>query len=507
MKTIEKRKKMVLGIDLGTTYSVGAYIDVEGKVQVVQNNEGNHLTPSVVLLDGEDKVVVGEVAKDNSVLRPEDVIAAVKSHMGEKVVIKKEGDKEYTPEMISGFIIRKVVQDAEKALGETIKEVVITVPAYFSSAQRQATMDAAKIAGVTAIGTINEPTAAALCFAHQNHVENQNILVYDLGGGTFDVTILNIKEKNQIQVMGTAGLSEAGGRFFDISIMDYVCDYIEDKYDIDLRDDEYVDELQEIMIKAERIKIQLSNVEKASIPVKIGKIKENIEITKNDFEKMISSTYQRTERKMKEAIKIANLTIEDIDKVLLVGGSSRIPYIVNQVWKFVGKEPSREINPAEAVAMGAALYAQSIHKEEEDIKFTDVCSHSLGVVVINPETGEEENEKLLLKNSKLPAEGKKTFRTMGAKQKTIKLQLTEGEFKEITDISIIGTFEIELPPNVNKNEKVEITISLDTNQIIHIHMELKESGFVRECQLNRTINLAEEEVVNMTGIMRDIDVY
>ena len=498
---------MILGIDLGTTYSVGACINEEGNPQVVQNNEGSRLTPSVVLFDEEDKVVVGEVAKDNSVIRPEDVIAAVKSHMGEKVVIKKVGDKEYTPEMISSFIIRKVVQDAEKALGETIKEVVITVPAYFSAAQRQATMDAAKIAGVSAIGTINEPTAAALCFAHQNNLENQNILVYDLGGGTFDVTILNLKEKNQIQVLGTAGLSEAGGRFFDISIVDYVCDYMEDKYDIDLRDEEYVDDLQDIMIKAEKVKIQLSNVEKATISLRIGKIKENIEISKEEFENMISSTYQKTERKMKEAIKMAHLTTADIDKVLLVGGSSRIPYIVEQVQKFIGKEPSREINPAEAVAMGAALYAKSIKKEEEAINFTDVCSHSLGVVVINPETGEEENEKLLLKNSKLPAEGKKSFRTMGAKQKKIKLQLTEGEFKEITDVTIIGTFEIELPPDVSKNEKVEITITLDTNQMIHIHMEMAESGFVQECHLKRNINLEEEVVENMTGIMRDVDVY
>lgn len=497
---------MILGIDLGTTYSVAAYIDEEHNPQVIQNNEGSRLTPSVVLFDTDDKVVVGDVAKDNSVLRPEDVVAGVKSHMGEKITMKKTGGKEYTPEMISSFIIRKVVQDAERAVGEKITEVVITVPAYFSAAQRQATMDAAKIAGVTALETINEPTAAALCYVHQNNIENQRVLVYDLGGGTFDVTILDVKERNHMEVMGTAGLSAAGGRFFDVSIADYVCDYLEEKYDIDLRDEEYIDELQDVMIKAEKIKIQLSNVEKAAIPVKIGKVKDNIEISRSDFEKMIVPTYDKTERKMKEALKEAGLTAADIDKVLLVGGSSRIPYIVDRIRQFTGREPSREINPAEAVAIGAALHAEAIKEGTGGIKFTDVCSHSLGVVVINPETGEEENEKLLLRNTRLPAEGKKVFRTMGARQKKIKLQLTEGEFKEITDITIIGTFEIELPPNINEKEKVEITISLDTSQMIHIHMEMKESGFVQECHLKRDINLEEEEVENMTGILRDMDV-
>lgn len=497
---------MILGIDLGTTYSVAAFMDEERNPQVIQNNEGNRTTPSVVLFDTEDKIVVGDVAKDNSAIRPEDVVAGVKNHMGEKITIKKVGEKEYTPEMISSLIIRKVVQDAERAVGEPISEVVITVPAYFSVAQRQATIDAARIAGVAALGTINEPTAAALCFANQNNIENQRVLVYDLGGGTFDVTILDVKEKNNIEVMGTAGLSAAGGRFFDIAIVDYVCEYLEDTYDIDLQDEEYMDDYQEVMIKAEKVKIQLSNVEKASIPIKIGKIKDNIEITRADFEQMIKPTYEKTERKMKEALKMAKLEPSEIDKVLLVGGSSRIPYVVERVQQFVGKEPSREVNPAEAVAIGAAIHAETIKKENNSMKFTDVCSHSIGVVVINPKTGEEENEKIILRNSKLPAEAKQRFRTMGARQKKIELQLTEGEFKEITDVTIIGTLEIELPPNLKENELIELTISLDTKQLIHIHMELPESGFIQECQLKRNINLEEEEVENMTGIVRDIDI-
>lgn len=497
---------MVLGIDLGTTYSVAAFIDEENKPQVIQNNEGNHITPSVVLFDSDNKIVVGDVAKDNAAIRPEDVVAGVKNHMGEKKIIKKVGNVEYTPEAISSLIIKKLVQDSERATGQKIGEVVITVPAYFSDAQRQATMDAAAMAGVKAVETINEPTAAALCFAKQNNIENQHILVYDLGGGTFDVTILNVKTGDNMEVVSTAGLSVAGGRFFDMSIVDYVCDYLEDKYDIDLRDEDYIDDFQEVMLKAEKAKYQLSNMEKASIVIKIGKIKDNIEITRDAFNDMIAPTYEKTERKMKEALRNAHLEPGDIDKVLLVGGSSRIPYIVEKVHDFIGKEPSREINPVEAVAVGAAFYAKALQETGGTTHFTDVCSHSIGVVVFNGETGEEENERLILRNSKLPAEAKQRFRTMGANQQKIELRLTEGEYKELTDVTILGTLEITLPDNLKKNELIELTIGLDTRQLIKIHMELPETGFVQECQMKRNKNLDEEVVQNITGILRDIAV-
>ncbi len=496
---------MTLGIDLGTTYSVAAYIDAENRPQVIQNNEGSRITPSVVLFDSGNKIVVGDVAKENAAIRPEDIIAEVKNYMGKKMILREVEDKKYTPEMVSSFILRKMVQDAEASTGETFDEVVITVPAYFSVAQRQATVDAATIAGIKRVKTINEPTAAALCFINQNNIENERVLVYDLGGGTFDVTILDVTDKDNVEVVSTAGLSKAGGRLFDISIWDYVCDYMDDKYDIDLTDDEYADEKQEIFLKAEKVKIQLSKVEKASIPIKIGKIKDNIEITREDFEAMIAPTYAKTEAQIKKALLDAKLEVADVDRVLLVGGSSRIPYIVDRIHRYIGKEPSKEVNPIEAVAIGAALYGESLKQDNSEIQFTDVCSHSIGVVVTN-KLGEEENEKLILRNSKLPAQVKQRFRTMRAGQKEIKLQLTEGEFKELTDVTIIGELQIELPSNLREKELIELTIGLDTRQLIQIHMELPEIGYVQECHFQYSTNLDEEVIENCTGILRDAEV-
>lgn len=496
---------MTLGIDLGTTYSVGAYIDRDDMPQVILNSEGNTMTPSVVLLDSEDEIVVGDVAKDSIIIRPEDVISVVKNDMGKKIVVREVGNKQYTPEMISSFIIRKVVQDAEDCIGEKITDVVITVPAYFKDSQRKATEDAAIIAGVNLKGMINEPTAAALYYVNRNSIENEKIMVYDLGGGTFDVTILDVKSSREIEVMSTGGLSNAGGRFFDQAIVDYVRDYMEDNHDIDLEDDEYIDDLQELYIKAEKAKMQLSNKTSTVITLKIGKIRESITITREQFEQMVNATYEKTERKIKEAIGAAGLTIPQIDKILLVGGSSRIPYIAERLTRFMGKEPSKEMNPDEAVAIGAALYAKTNVKSEEQTQFTDVCSHSIGVVVIN-DMGMEENERIILRNSKLPIEKQERFRTIVANQKKIDLTVTEGEFRELTDVTIIGNFEIELPPGVPKDSRIVLKISLDERQLIHIHVSLPDVGVEQEYHMKRIANMDEEAVKHVTGMLRDVKV-
>lgn len=496
---------MILGIDLGTTYSVGAYIDKENNAQVILNSEGKLMTPSVVLIDSENEIIVGDVAKDNAIIRPEDVISVIKNDMGKKVIVKEIGNTKYTPEMISSFIIRKVVQDAEKVTGEKVENVVITVPAYFKDAQRKATEDAAIIAGVPFGGMINEPTAAALCYVHKCKVKNEKVLVYDLGGGTFDVTVLDVKDSNDIEVMSTGGLSNTGGRFFDQKIVDYVREYMEEKYDIDLEDDEYLDDLQELYLKAEKAKMQLSSKNSAVITMKIEKIRESIEISREMFEGMIASAYEKTERKIKDALMAAKLRPEEIDKILLVGGSSRIPYIEEKVHQFLGRQPSKVINPDEAVAIGAALYAGTNIKNENPTQFIDVCSHSIGVIVIN-DLGQEENEKIIFRNSKLPVEKQQRFRTVIPNQKKIDLSVTEGEFKEITDINIIGNYEIELPEGVQKNELVIITISLDINQLIHIHIALPRMNFEKEYQMKRFANMDDEMVKNVTGILRDVKV-
>lgn len=496
---------MVLGIDLGTTYSVGAYIKDDGNVEIINNSEGNTLTPSVVMFDTDDGVIVGEVAKANAVMRPDDVVTVIKNHMGDKKYHKTYNGKDYTPEMISSFIIRKIVQDAERASGEKVHSVVVTVPAYFTDAKRKATEDAVSLAGVSLVGMINEPTAAALCYIKKQNVKNKNLLIYDLGGGTFDVTLLHVKDCNEIKVLSTGGLSNVGGRFFDQFIVDYVCDCMKEKYNIDLEDDEYVDELQEVYLKAENIKIQLSLKSKADIFIRIGKIKEVIPFTREQFEEKIYTMYGRTESKIKEALKEAGLSTKDIDKVLLVGGSSRIPYIVERIQQFIGQEPSKEVNPDEAVAIGAAIYANVIGTNDNHTHFIDVCSHSIGVVVYN-EKGIEENNIIIPRNSTLPIQKEEMFCTIIKNQKQLSLKVTEGEYKELEDVTIIGNIDIQLPNNLPQNTLIKIRIVLDEYQLVQIYFELPDVGIEQKYCIKRMANMDEEMVENITGMLRAIEV-
>lgn len=496
---------MILGIDLGTTYSAGAYVRENGDIEIIDNTEGSSLTPSVVMFDRDDGIIVGDVAKDNAIIRPDDVVTVIKNHMGEKNYYEMHNGVKYTPEMISSFIIRKVVQDAQTATGEAVESVVITVPAYFSDAQRKATEDAAAIAGVRLAGMINEPTAAALCYVRKRNVENENLLVYDLGGGTFDVTVLHVESGDKIRVLATGGSSNLGGRFFDQAIVDHVCEYIEEKHDLDLEDEEYIDELQELYLKAENAKIQLSQKSKVTIPLKIGRIKESIGITREDFEAMIQKYYVRTESKIKATLKEAGITVEDIDKILLVGGSSRIPCIAERIQRFTGKEPSKEVNPDEAVAIGAAIYADIKKSSDKNVWFEDVCSHSIGVVVTNSK-GEKENEIIIPRNSRLPVSRKERFRTEQRNQKQLNVTVTEGEYKELTDVTIISTFEIPLPGNTEEKTLVLVNFDLNEYQLLHVSIELPDKDFKREYNIRRKANMDEETIVNVTGMLRDIEV-
>lgn len=495
---------MILGIDLGTTFSAGAYIDDKGEPQIASNNDGGKLTPSVVFFDPDsnNEIVVGKAAKDNAILYPENVIRDVKNYMGKNKIMKEYEGKKYTPEMISSFIIRKVVQDSEEYLGQKVEGVVITVPAYFTDARRKATEDAAAIAGYPLLGTINEPTAAALCYQRKHKITNENIMIYDLGGGTFDVTILHVDDDEHIDVLSTDGLSNAGGRFFDRCIIDYVEDYIERKYNVDITDDEYVEVLQDLYKDAEEAKIELSSRKTTHIIIKSGKIRERIEISREQFETMISKVYRRTELKMEEALKSAGLKKEEIDKVLLVGGSSRIPYIAEKVENFIGREPSKDINPNEAVALGAAIYSELCGNQ--NARFVDVCSHSIGVVVMKGNT--EENNIIIPKNSRVPIEIEQRFRTITDNQKKIELTITEGEYLEVTDVTTIGTFEIHLPDNAPAKSLVLVKIGLDKHQLIHIHIALPDMEFEEEYHMKRVANMDEDAIKEATGILRDYTV-
>lgn len=498
---------MILGIDLGTTYSVGAYIDDTGEPRVITNMEGSQTTPSVVFFENETSVIVGQAAKENSVLSPQNVVSAVKSHMGEKKTYKSTYGNEYTPETISSFILKKIVSDAEKQIGETegIKDVIVTIPAYFTDAQRVATEDAVKLAGLNLVATINEPTAAALYYATSTKLNHANIMVYDLGGGTFDVTIIRIDD-DDIVVKSTGGLSKVGGRFFDEKIVEYVCDYIEEKFDVDIEDEEYADAYQELYERVEKAKIQLSNREKVNIVVSAGNIRESVEFTRKQLDEIVEKLYKRTEFVVKKALKDADLQAKDLDKILLVGGSSRIPYIEGHLVELVGKEPSRELHPDLVVAQGAALYGEQLSGSSNEKVIHDVCSHSIGIITLDPVTYQKKNSIQIKRNSPLPVKARMPFRTAVSNQTHIELSITEGEFEEISDVVVISATDVALPEMLPEGTRGEVHLELDKAQLVHVYISVPAINYEQEFSFERKANLSDDDIEALKGIIADYEV-
>ena len=499
---------MIIGIDLGTTFSSMAYVDHGGVPNIIPNQEGSRSTPSAIMIEA-DEVVVGEIAKESAIIDDSNVVQHIKNEMGNHhyTYRNKEGGS-YSPEELSAFILKKLKQDSEDFLGDDIKEAVITVPAYFTDAQRKATQDAGHIAGLKVRKIINEPTAAAIFFAKSNKIQSGNILVYDLGGGTFDVSIISYTP-DEISVKATDGIRMLGGHFFDRELVELVADYLDEKHDIDIFDDEYIDELQGINQKLEECKIHLSTRNKTVISIKIGKIREKIKITRDDFEKRIAKYYMRTEYVVKDALKSVDMTWDDIDKVLMIGGSTRIPYIRESLEKLCGKPLSFEANPDEAVALGAAIQASllEVGKTEEVTKVTDVCSHSMGIVILDARTGKHVNEIMIKRNSILPTEYERVFYTYDNEQEVVTLRITEGEYKEIEDVTIVGSFDIDLPPNLEKGTKVEVKMGLDEEQLITIHTRIEEvADFFKEIHFNRESNMGRDQVEKKKDLVLKLEV-
>lgn len=494
---------MILGIDLGTTYSVGAYIDEEGEPKVITNMDGFETTPSVVYFEDVSSVVVGQVAKENIVIDPQNVISTVKNSMGERKTFKSSFGQEYTPEVISSFILKKIVGDAEKRLNTKIDDIIVTIPAYFTDSQRTATEDAVNIAGLNLVALINEPTAAALYFAFTSSIKYGNVMVYDLGGGTFDATIIRIEDGN-VTVKSTGGLSKVGGRFFDEKIVDYITDIIEKKYDIDLEDDEYIDTYQDLFNKVEKAKIQLSSKEKTNIVIHSGDIKESITYTREQFEEIVKKLYKRTEYVVKKVLDDANLDPSDIDKIILVGGSSKIPYIEEHLEKYFERSVSHEVHPDLVVAQGAAIYGKQFDKDNTEKKTVcDVCSHSIGIVTIDPSSFKKINTIQIQRNTTIPARSKMPFKTVVANQEHIELTITEGEFKEVSDVVEISSSDILLPQNLPAGTKGFVSIELDKSQIVHVVLDIPSAEYKEEFSFERKSNLSDNEKNYISGIVAD----
>lgn len=504
-------KNKYLGIDLGTTYSVGAYVDDDGTVKTVKNIEEEDITPSVVYFESKDSVIVGDIAKKNAYVYPGSVVSLVKNSMGKK---NKDGSNvlistdcgEYTPEVVSSFILKKIVSDANVKLGladeakgekgdsALIKDVVVTIPAYFTDAQRKATDNAISIAGLNRIGMINEPTAAALYYAEQSKLTEADILVYDLGGGTFDVTIVHLDHGN-VEVRSTGGLSKVGGSFFDEMIVEKLCSMFLKDHKIDLTDSGYEEILQALYQSVEAAKIQLSTTNRAQVSIMIpGVASERYVLSRDDIEDIVKDLYQKTESVMKKALREAKLDKGQIDKIILVGGSSRIPYIIDHVRDYFGKEPSREVDGNKVVAMGAALYAKQL-VEGQSKKIVDVCSHGIGLRALDPKTREEYNDILIKRNTKLPAVVEKAYLLGADDAPTLYLSVLEGDYKEVTDVTEICEVDVELPKKLLKGTRIVIRLEIDVYQLLHIYIRIPDAGNVEtEVTFDRKSNMSEAEV-------------
>ena len=523
----------VVGIDLGTTFSVVAYIDNNGNPKVLHNREGDVTTPSAVLfLD--DEVLVGKEAKRNGVSNPQNYVSEIKRNIGNRnFVFRNELNEEYSSEAITAIILKKIKEDAELALGDTIEGAVITVPAYFYDEDRTATKNAAKIAGINVLGIINEPTAAAIAYGlEKSNNKSTNIMVYDLGGGTFDVSIVNITD-TKINILGSDGTRVLGGCDFDKKIIEYVLAEASKK-GIDITNDKIA--MQSLCLAAEEAKKSLSASSKARITVNCNGIPLMVTITKEQFEQMIDPLLYDTTVFMNSAMEEANLDYSELDKILLVGGSTRIPAVTEYIkTESDGIIPSSDIHPDEAVAIGAAYYAVNICKnseskpEKEDIylpnsekkdipnvnnrlqepsikndidlpsslksyDFVERTSHGIGVVI--EEKGVEKNKVVLPKNSIVPASSTMMFTTLGNYQEIIVLEVTEGQDDDVRFVKIIGSTELKVKPKKHKVD-IEISISYDKDSCIHIRVrDVEDNEDLGEMEIIHKNNLSDGEIRN-----------
>ena len=482
----------VIGIDLGTTNSAVAVL--EGKEpKIITNPEGNRTTPSVVAFkDGE--IQVGEVAKRQAITNP-NTIVSIKRHMGEADYKVKVGDKEYTPQEISAFILQYIKKFSEDYLGEKVTDAVITVPAYFNDAQRQATKDAGKIAGLNVQRIINEPTASALAFG-LNKDQDEKVLVYDLGGGTFDVSVLQLGD-GVFQVLSTNGDTHLGGDDFDNRIMDWLIKNFKDENGVDLSKDKMA--MQRLKDAAEKAKKDLSGVSSTHISLpfisagEAGPLHLEADLTRAKFDELTSDLVEKTKVPFDNALKDAGLTVNDIDKVILNGGSTRIPAVQKAVKEWAGKEPDHSINPDEAVALGAAIQGGVISGDVKDIVLLDVTPLSLGI-----ETMGGVFTKLIDRNTTIPTSKSQIFSTATDNQPAVDVHVLQGERPMAADDKTLGRFELtDIPPAPRGVPQIQVTFDIDKNGIVNVSAKDMGTGKEQKITIKSSSGLSDEEIKRM----------